>query len=113
MNRKEPQPRPKNIKPLPPSPAPPPSYPYRRETSTKEQCMGIKSETVGKYLFYGEKLNELVAAIREKSNDFLVLYEYDYDVEKMVKLSNEIKDMASKIAFITEKIAKSAGTGDK
>jgi hypothetical protein len=75
--------------------------------------MGIKSEAIGKYYTHGEKLNELAVAIREKSNSFHVLYEYDYDVEKMVELSNEIKEKATNMAFITEKIAESARAGDK
>jgi hypothetical protein len=79
----------------------------------KGRNMGIKSEAVGKYFAYGEKLNELAVTIREKSNNFHILYEYDYDVEKMVKLSNEIKDIATKIAIITENIAESARAEEK
>jgi hypothetical protein len=112
MNRKEPQPRPKNIKPLPPSPAPPPPYPYRRETSAKEQRMGIKNEATGKYFTYGENLSELAVDIKEKANAFHVLYEYDHDVEKMVKLANEIREKAENMALITEKIAESIDMGE-
>jgi hypothetical protein len=83
------------------------------KTGMKEQCMGIKSEAVGKYFAYGEKLDELAITIRNKANIFHIFYEHDYDVEKMAKLSNVIKDMATNMAFITEKIAESARVGDK
>jgi hypothetical protein len=69
--------------------------------------IGIKSEAIGRYFAYGEKLNELAVDIKEKANIFHILYGYDHGVEKMVKLANKIKEQAVNMALITEKIAES------
>ena len=49
-------------------------------------------------------LKDIVSYIREKADHFSVLYEYDFDIDKMVSLANDIKEKAEKLASFVQDI---------
>jgi len=75
---------------------------------SKKARGGIKTEAVGRYFVHGERTCELSKRIGEKAGHFNILYEYDYDVHKMLVLANEIKDMAETLVLATQHIADSS-----
>ena len=66
---------------------------------------GIKTEAVGRYFATGEEIMEAAIDIENEANHFSILYEYDFDVDKMVSLANSIKEKAERLALLTKYIA--------
>ena len=66
---------------------------------------GIKTEAVGRYFTAGEEITEAAIDIENEANHFSILYEYDFDIDKMVSLANSIKEKAERLASLTKFIA--------
>jgi len=77
------------------------------ERVKKTNSSGIKTEAVGRFYVHGERTCALSKRISEKAEHFNILYKYDYDVNKMVTLANEIKEIAEALVLATQAIADS------
>jgi len=68
---------------------------------------GIKTEAVGRYSLAAKEIIELSSDIEDEANHFYILFEYDYDADKMLALANSIKEKAEKLYLNTKYIADS------
>jgi len=69
---------------------------------------GIKTEAVGRFFIHGERTYELSKEISKKANEYAILFDYDYDVHKMVELAIEIQKKVGLLVLSTKAIAESS-----
>jgi len=73
----------------------------------KRKRGGIKTEAVGRYSLAGERMIELSSDIEDEANHFYILFEYDYDADKMLALANSIMAKAVELYLATKSVADS------
>jgi hypothetical protein len=78
-----------------------------------EKRGGIRTEAVGRFYIHGERTYELSKEISKKANEYTVLFDYDYDVHKMVELAIEINKKVELLVLSTKAIADSTPKEDK
>jgi len=79
---------------------------------SKKERGGIKTEAVGRYFLAGEEIIKLSSDIEDEANHFYILFEYDYDANKMLALANSIKEKAENLYLYTKYIADSVPKED-